>query len=245
MKGESTSLHTQPQQNIMHPTSEEVELMRSTESHQIRILLVDKQSLMRQGLKAMLKLEPDLQVVGDAESGKSALDQVAALQPDVVLMDILMPEMDGLTATELIVQQYPNVKVLILSAFDDNASITKAMWAGARGYLLKAMPSEELANAIRFVHRGYTLLGPGLFDKLPAAASDATTSSSSVPPKIKELTTREEDVLRLIGIGATNREIAKQLYITEGTVKTHVSSIFNRLKLRNRAQLAIYVHSVV
>ena len=218
--------------------------MRSTESHQIRILLVDNQSLIRQGLKAMLKLEPDLQVVGDAESGKGALEQVAALQPDVVLMDILMPEMDGLTATELIVQHYPNVKVLVLSTFDDDTSITKAMRAGARGYLLKAMPSEELANVIRFVHRGYTLLGPGMFDKL-LAASDATPSSISVPPKLTKLTTREQDVLRLIGIGATNREIAQQLYITEGTVKTHVSSIFNRLNLRNRAQLAIYVNSVV
>lgn len=233
---ESTSLHTQPKQNIMHPNSEEVELMRSTESYRIRILLVDNQSLIRQGLKAMLKLEPDLQVVGDAESGKSALEQVAALQPDVVLMDILMPEMDGLTATELIVQHYPNVKVLVLSTFDDNASIAKAMRTGARGYLLKAMPSEELANVIRFVHRGYTLLGPGLFDKLQAAAdSDAITSSSSIPPKLTKLTTREQDVLRLVGIGATNREIAQQLYITEGTVKTHVSSIFNRLNLRNRA----------
>jgi DNA-binding NarL/FixJ family response regulator len=220
--------------------------MNSDKASTIKLLLVDDQSIIRQGLKVMLDLEPDLQVVGDAENGKVALELVAALQPDIVLMDIRMPEMDGRTATKLITQNFPNVRVLVLSTFDDDTYISGAMRAGARGYLLKDMPSEELANAIRFVHRGYTQFGPGLFDRLMTAESFPAPPSQETPaPKLSELTTREQEVLQLLGIGATNREIAQQLYITEGTVKGHVTSILNRLNLRNRSQLAIYANSVL
>ncbi|MBE9035598.1 response regulator transcription factor [aff. Roholtiella sp. LEGE 12411] len=219
--------------------------MKNDESSPIRLLIVDDQSLIRQGLKAILEQEPDLHVVGDAENGKVALELVAALQPDVVLMDIRMPEMDGRTATKLIVQNFPNVKVLVLSTFDDDSYLTGAMRAGAKGYLLKDMPSRELADAIRFGHYGYTQFGPGLFDKLLATkATSATTSQDSASSKPSEITAREQEVLRLIGVGATNREIAQQLYITEGTVKTHVTSILSRLNLKNRSQLAIYANSV-
>ncbi|BAU12359.1 two component LuxR family transcriptional regulator [Leptolyngbya sp. NIES-3755] len=218
--------------------------MQSPESSRIRVLLVDDQSLIRQGLKAMLELETDLQIVGDADNGKVALELVAQLQPDVVLMDIRMPEMSGQTATKFITQNFPAVKVLILSTFDDDAYIAGAMQAGARGYLLKDMPSRELATAIRFVHQGYTQFGPGLFKKLSIAASDAQDSSETAS-NIPSLTPREQEVLQLIGRGATNREIAQQLYITEGTVKTHVTSILNRLNLRNRSQIAIYANSVL
>ncbi|BAY28249.1 LuxR family two component transcriptional regulator [Nostoc carneum NIES-2107] len=224
---------------------QEVELMKIDESAKIRLLIVDDQSLIRQGLKAMLEQERDLQVVGDAENGKVALEMVAQLQPDVVLMDIRMPEMDGRTATKLIVENYPHIKVLILSTFDDDTSLAGAMRAGAKGYLLKDMPSSELANAIRFGHYGYTQFGPGLFDKLLAKETSPTeTSESSAPAKLSELTAREQEVLQLIGVGATNREIAQKLYITEGTVKTHVTSILNRLNLKNRSQLAIYANTV-
>ncbi|MGG6266834.1 response regulator transcription factor [Leptolyngbya sp. AN03gr2] len=219
--------------------------MQSPESPRIRVLLVDDQSLIRQGLKAMLELEPDLQIVGDADNGKVALELVAHLQPDVVLMDIRMPEMSGQTATQLITQEFPTVKVLILSTFDDDAYIAGAMQAGARGYLLKDMPSRELATAIRFVHQGYTQFGPGLFNKLSIASSPEAQNRPEATPKIPDLTPREQEVLHLIGRGATNREIAQQLYITEGTVKTHVTSIFNRLNLRNRSQIAIYANSVL
>ncbi|MBE9087534.1 MULTISPECIES: response regulator transcription factor [unclassified Tolypothrix] len=219
--------------------------MKIDESAKIRLLIVDDQSLIRQGLKAMLEQERDLQVVGDAENGKVALEMVAQLQPDVVLMDIRMPEMDGRTATKLIVENYPHIKVLILSTFDDDTSLAGAMRAGAKGYLLKDMPSSELANAIRFGHYGYTQFGPGLFDKLLAKeTSPAETSESSAPAKLSELTAREQEVLQLIGVGATNREIAQKLYITEGTVKTHVTSILNRLNLKNRSQLAIYANTI-
>ena len=218
--------------------------MKSDESPVIRLLIVDDQSLIRQGLKAMLDQELDLEVVGDAENGKVALELVAALLPDVVLMDIRMPEMDGRTATKHITQNFPNIKVLILSTFDDDSYLTGAVRAGAKGYLLKDMPSKELANAIRFGYYGYTQFGPKLFDKLlstdPIADSPHQSTSAL---KSSDLTAREQEVLRLLAVGATNREIAQQLYIAEGTVKTHVTSILSRLSLKNRSQLAIYANA--
>ncbi len=212
----------------------------------IRLLLVDDQTLICQGLKAMLTLEPDLQVVGTADNGKTAIEQVAALQPDVVLMDLRMPVMDGREATRLLAQQFPGIKVLVLSTFDDDQYIAQSIRSGAKGYLLKDMPSEELAQAIRSVHRGYTQLGPGLLEKLMAVSvpESETFNSKPVPQELNHLTNRERDVLHLISQGSTNREIALQLYISEGTVKTHVTHLLNRLNLRNRAQLAIHANSI-
>ncbi len=212
----------------------------------IRLLLVDDQALICQGLAAMLELESDFQVVGTAAHGQTAIEQVAALQPDVVLMDVRMPVMDGREATRMLAQQFPEVKVLVLSTFDDDQYICDAMRAGAKGYLLKDMPSEELAQAIRLVHRGYTQLGPGLMEKLMhSVPSDGAVGPESVPQELTQLTPREREVLSLIGRGSTNREIAQQLYIAEGTVKTHVTHLFNRLNLRNRSQLVIYANSVL
>ncbi|PLZ99392.1 DNA-binding response regulator [Fischerella thermalis CCMEE 5268] len=211
----------------------------------IRLLLVDDQTLIRDGIRAMLNLEPDLEVVGTADNGESAIAQVKALQPDIVLMDVRMPVMDGRVATGIISEQFPNIKVIVLSTFDDDEYIADAMRAGAKGYLLKDMPSEELAQAIRFVHKGYTQMGPGLLEKIIAKVQVSEPVSPKLPePKLDLLTDREQDVLRLIAIGATNREIAQQLYISEGTVKTHVTHLLNRLNLKNRSQLAIYANSV-
>lgn len=210
----------------------------------IRLLLVDDQSLICQGLKAMLNLEPDLDVVGIANNGQAALDQVAALQPDVVLMDVQMPVMDGREATRLICQSFCNTSVLVLTTFDDDQYIADAMQSGAKGYLLKDMPSEELAQAIRLAHRGYTQLAPGLMKKL-MVGMPAPKLAAPHPSELPQLTRREREVLHLIGQGLTNRDIAGQLYISEGTVKTHVNHLLNRLDLRNRAQLAIYAHSKV
>ncbi|MBF2075171.1 MAG: response regulator transcription factor [Synechococcales cyanobacterium C42_A2020_086] len=213
----------------------------------IRLLLVDDQSLICQGLKAMLSLEPDLEIVGIAHNGEAALEQVALLQPDVVLMDVRMPVMDGREATRAITQQYPQVKVLVLSTFDDDQYIADAMRAGAKGYLLKDMPSEELAQAIRFVHSGYTQLAPGLMEKLLTGLAPVAAPPSSAPPmaaSVPQLSPREQEVLHLIGNGLTNRDIAQQLFISEGTVKTHVTHLLSRLNLRNRSQLAIYAHSL-
>jgi DNA-binding NarL/FixJ family response regulator len=212
----------------------------------IRVLLVEDQALIRDGIKVMLNLEPDLQVVGTADNGETAIEQATVLQPDLVLMDIQMPVMDGKAATRIIRERFPSIKVLVLTTFDDDQNIAEAMRAGAKGYLLKDMPSEELAQAIRFVHKGYTQMGPGLLEKMLAKVPASTSANQEKAPQqnLSALTNREQDVLRLIGIGATNREIAEKLYISEGTVKTHVTHLFNRLNLKNRSQLAIYANSI-
>lgn len=211
---------------------------------QIRLLLVDDQTLISQGLKTLLELEPELQVVGVADNGKEAIQQTADLRPDVVLMDVRMPVMDGRAATRAIRQQFPEVTVLVLSTFDDDQYISDSIRAGAKGYLLKDMPVDELVQAIRMAHRGYTQIAPGLMEKLMANSTESQVVSDSGVPDLTFLTPRERDVLRLIGNGSTNREIAEQLFISEGTVKTHVTHLFERLNLRNRAQLAIYANSV-
>lgn len=209
----------------------------------IRLLLVDAQSIIRDGIKVWLDLEPDLEVVGTANNGETAIKQVATLQPEVVLMDIQMPLIDGIATTRIICQRFPDVKVLILSMFDDPQHIREAIQAGAKGYLLKDMPLKELADTIRLVHRGYSPLAPGLLKKI--IVSTPVSDSVNPPPVQQELTqvtNREQEVLHLISSGATNREIAQQLQISEGTVKTHVTHLFNRLNLRNRSQLAIYAN---
>jgi RNA polymerase sigma factor (sigma-70 family) len=217
----------------------------------IRLLLVDDQSLICQGLKAMLSLETDLEVIGTADNGEMAIEQVGTLEPDVVLMDLRMPVMDGREATRLISQQFPEVKVLVLSTFDDDRYIADSIRAGAKGYLLKDMPSEELAQAIRVVHQGYTQMGPGLLEKLmsnsvprPDDVLEPDSVSQELPKELAQLTPREREVLELVALGLTNRDIAQQLYISEGTVKTHVTHLLTRLNLRNRAQLAIHAYSL-
>ncbi len=217
----------------------------------IRLLLVDDQSLICQGLKAMLSLEADLEVIGTADNGEMAIEQVGTLKPDVVLMDLRMPVMDGREATRLIAQQFPDVKVLVLSTFDDDRYIADSIRAGAKGYLLKDMPSEELAQAIRVVHQGYTQMGPGLLEKLmsnsvprPEDVLEPDSVSQELPKEFAQLTPREREVLELVALGLTNRDIAQQLYISEGTVKTHVTHLLTRLNLRNRAQLAIHAYSL-
>jgi DNA-binding NarL/FixJ family response regulator len=213
----------------------------------IRILLVDDQSLIRQGLKAMLSIEADLEVVGTAENGQIAIQKIETLKPDVVLMDVRMPIMDGREATRIISQKFPDVKVLVLSTFDDDRYIADSIRAGAKGYLLKDMPSEELAQSIRLIDRGYTQMGPGLMEKL--MTNCAVDPPSEFPakdhPDLEELTPREKEVLQLIGLGSTNRDIAEKLYISEGTVKTHVTHLFNRLRLKNRAQLAVFANMML
>lgn len=209
----------------------------------IRILLVDDQHIIRHGLKSMLESNADMQVIGEAENGQRALEQIAALQPDVVLMDIRMPVMDGVAATKAIAQNYPDIKVLVLTTFDDNDYVSQAMRLGAKGYLLKDTEPEELMMAIKSVYKGQTLLGPGLFEKalIPVAAP---TKNLEPPPQLAQLTPRELEVLRLIASGANNREIAESLYLSENTVKNYVTNILSRLNLRDRTQAALFAHSV-
>ncbi|KHG42902.1 MAG: response regulator transcription factor [Aphanizomenon flos-aquae KM1D3_PB] len=210
----------------------------------ITVLLVDDQSLIRQGLRALLELEVDIEIVGEAENGQTAINLVEKLRPNVILMDIRMPIMDGVAATKEINQHFPQCKILILTTFDDDEYVKAGLQNGAMGYLLKDTPSEELAVAIRAVDKGYSQLGPGIVKKLvtqfPATLPQAVLA---VPPNLTELTPREKEVLRLIAIGDNNREIAKKLYISEGTVKNHVTNMLNRLNLRDRTQAAILANS--
>ncbi|MDX2230877.1 MAG: response regulator transcription factor [Leptolyngbyaceae cyanobacterium bins.349] len=217
----------------------------------IKLLLVEDQEIVRRGLKTLLEIKPDLQVVGEAGNGQQAIDLVESLNaqselPDVVLMDIRMPIMDGVTATQRLCQQYPNLKILVLTTFDDTKYITEALRSGAKGYLLKDTPSEELAEIVRSIHRGYTQFGPGILEKLMATTPTITQErSAELPPGLTELTTREREVLRMIASGASNREIAQALFLSEGTVRNHISHILTRLNLRDRTQAAIVAQSVL
>lgn len=211
----------------------------------IRLLLVDDQTIIRQGLANLLEAQPDLTVVSTAENGQQAVDQVAALyatprQPDVVLMDVRMPQVDGVAATRQICDDFPGVKILVLTTFDDNEYVQQAMRYGAKGYLLKQTPVEQLAIAIRAVHQGYTHMGPGLFEKTQHPAAPADLPEALIPPELAGLSPREQEVLKLISNGLSNREIAQTLYISERTVRNHVTSILSQLQLRDRTQAALY-----
>jgi DNA-binding NarL/FixJ family response regulator len=212
----------------------------------IRVLVVDDQELVRQGLSGLLATQPDLQIVGEAATGQSAIVQVEQLQPDIVLMDIRMPEMDGVVATREICQRFAATKILVLTTFDDTEYISQAMQFGAKGYLLKDTPIDDIATAIRAVYKGYTYLGPGLYEKsLVETVPVLPIVPAPFPPQIAELSQRERQVLRLVAKGESNREIAKSLYLTEKTVKNYVSQILNRLGFRDRTQAAIFVNSVL
>ena len=215
----------------------------------IRLLIVDDQTLVRQGLKSLLDARPDMEVVGEAQNGEEALEQVAQLKPDLVLMDVRMPVMDGVVATQEICQRFPGTRILVLTTFDDDDYVGPAIRYGAIGYLLKDTPSEELAQAIRAAHKGYTQLGPGLLQKALAYVPSpdpllSDDSSSSDRTALAKLTQREREVLALIAKGSSNREIAKALCITEKTVKNHVTNILSRLNLRDRTQAAILANAL-
>lgn len=210
----------------------------------IRLLVVDDQELMRDGLSAILERQPGLEVVGTAADGAEALQLVEHLTPDVVLMDVRMPVLDGVRATAEIIRSRPGTTVVVLSTFDDDEHVLQALQAGAAGYLLKSLPARDLAEAIRLARRGVVQLAPAAAAKVIALLSTAAVRppAGEVPPEIARLTDRERDVLRLVAAGANNREIAQELNISEGTVKTHISSILGQLNLRDRTQLAVFVH---
>jgi DNA-binding NarL/FixJ family response regulator len=206
----------------------------------ISLLVVDDQALIRRGLRALFKPEVDLIVLGEAENGVAALDWLRSADPlpDVILMDVRMPTMDGVAATSAIVQAFPTVRILILTTFDDTEYVTQALQNGASGYLLKDTPAEELVQAIQLIHKGYTQLAPGLAQKLMAPAP------ADMPdvPDISQLTPREREILQLIAQGANNKEIAQSLYISEKTVKNHITSLLSQLGLRDRTQAAVWLH---
>ena len=211
----------------------------------IRIMLVDDQTIIRQGLKSLLESQSDFQIVGEAENGKSAIALVqqlygTPLQPDLILMDVRMPVMDGVAAIKKLAQEFNSISVLVLSTFDDDEYITQAMQFGAKGYLLKDTPIEEIAAAIRAAIKGYTQLGPGLFQKFLTQSDRVDVSE--LPTVLQALTPREKEVLSLIAKGASNKEIAQELYISQRTVKAHITSILSQLNLRDRTQAAIFAN---
>ena len=205
----------------------------------IRLLLVDDQTLIRQGLASLLSLEEDFEIVGHAGHGAEAVSLVESLVPDLILMDIRMPVMDGVAATRTIREKHPNVKILVLTTFDEDEYIVQAMQAGASGYLLKDAPTEQLAAAIRSVHNGFTQLGPTiapkLFSRLNSQSSNQTKEEAQ-----SMFTGRELEILLLLGQGKSNKEIAQTLYITEGTVKNHITKILSLLNVRDRTQAALW-----
>jgi DNA-binding NarL/FixJ family response regulator len=208
----------------------------------IRILLVDDHSFIRRALKISLGDESALEIVGEAENGQFAIAQVESLQPDVVLMDIQMPLMDGVEATKQICDRFPDTKVLILTVDDTEEYVSQALKYGASGYILKNTSPEELSFAIQAVYRGYMHLDLNLGRKVIARVPEISEVYTTDWDK---LTPREQQIVKLIATGANNEEIANQLYISTRTVKNHITNILSQLNLRNRTQIAILVASIL
>lgn len=205
----------------------------------VRVLVVDDQLLVRRGLVKLLELEAALEVVGEAADGEAALRLVAAARPDVVLVDARMPGMDGVELVARLGVEHPGVRALILTTFDDDEYVVGGLRAGARGYLLKDVSPEELADAVRRVAAGQIVLAGAVTDRVVAALRRPPAPAPE-PPAPAGLSARETEVLRLVGAGAANREIAARLFISEGTARNHVSSVLRKLGLRDRTQAALY-----
>jgi DNA-binding NarL/FixJ family response regulator len=205
----------------------------------IRVLVVDDQRLVREGIASLLSIQPGINVVGSAGDGREAVALAAALRPDVILMDVRMPVMDGITATQAIRSEAPTMQVIMLTTFDDEEYIRAALDAGAIGYILKDIPSDDLAQTVRMAHKGIYQLDPAAMRQITRRSPQPSPPQNDAPTH-DGLTEREREVLRLIGQGATNREIGEKLFISEGTVKNHVSNILARLGLRDRTQAAVY-----
>ncbi|MFC7480973.1 response regulator [Luedemannella flava] len=201
----------------------------------MRVLVVDDQRLIRDGIASLLGIQDGIVVVGAAADGHEAVALVEEVGPDVVLMDVRMPGMDGVAATAELHRRAPRCRVVMLTTFDDEEYVVEALRAGAVGYLLKDLPPEDLANAVRLAHAG---VAP--FDTTVARRMAAALAPPATPAAHDGLTARETEVLRMIATGSTNREIAARLFLSEGTVKNHISRILTRLGLRDRTQAAIY-----
>lgn len=225
----------------------------------VRVLVVDDQQLVRDGIASLLRMQEGIAVVGTATNGQEALEQAISLRPDVILMDVRMPVMTGVEATAQILRQVSSCSILMLTTFDDDEYVREALRAGARGYLLKDLPPQDLAHAVHAVSQGVYQLDAAVIERMlgasnwPNSAGTSEMEERMAPPQPKTkvnvapdsldaagLTNREIEVLRLIATGATNREVADYLVISEGTVKNHLSNIFSRLGLRDRTQAVMY-----
>jgi DNA-binding NarL/FixJ family response regulator len=206
----------------------------------ISVVVADDQGMVRSGLRSLLEEEADIEVVGEAADGEAAIAEVRRLRPEVTLMDIRMPELDGIEATRRIVAELSGTRVLVLTTFDLDEYVFEALRAGASGFLLKDAPAEELVAAVRVVAGGDALLAPAVTRRVVEAFT--AIPPPSPPVDVPELSPRELDVLRELARGLSNAEIAAQLYVSEATVKTHVSNILMKLRLRDRIQAVIYAY---
>lgn len=204
----------------------------------INILICDDQAIVRKGIRALLATEPDIEVIGEAKNGQEAINQTAALQPDVILMDLVMPEVDGIEAIRGITAHQPQARILVLTSFATDDKVFPAIKAGALGYLLKDSSPEDLVQAIQHVYRGEPSLHPTIARKVLHELSQPDEAEK--PPTSEPLTERELEVLRLVAQGLSNRQIANELIISEATVRTHVSNILGKLHLASRIQAALY-----
>ncbi|HET6824942.1 MAG TPA: response regulator transcription factor [Amnibacterium sp.] len=205
----------------------------------IRVLVADDQAMVRAGFAALLAAQPDLEVVGQAENGAEAVALAAATAPDVVLMDVRMPVLDGIAATRQVIAGTPGTRVVVLTTFDVDDYVLDAIRAGASGFLLKDAPPDDLVAAVRIVARGDALLAPSVTRRLIERLAVGASSPPSSPSALPELTQREREVLVEVAKGRSNQEIAAALVIAEQTVKTHVSRVLGKLGLRDRAQAVV------
>ncbi len=212
----------------------------------IRVLLVDDQSLFREALATLLSVWDDIEVVGEAGNGQEALTKAVEVRPDVVLMDLRMPVLDGVAATRRLQDIAPQSRVIVLTTFDDDEHVFDGLRAGAVGYLLKDVPSAQLVDAIRAAARGDSFLQPSVAAKVVAEFSRMARSTPTSPASalVEPLSDRELEIVRLVADGQSNREIALALFITEGTVKNHVTNILGKLGVRDRTQAALRAHEL-
>ncbi|VEP17696.1 Uncharacterized transcriptional regulatory protein YfiK [Hyella patelloides LEGE 07179] len=206
----------------------------------IRILLADDQQLFREGLVALLSLEEDLQIVGEANHGQEAIALVEQLQPDVILMDVRMPICNGVEATREIHNLYPWIQILVLTTFDEDEYVFQSLEAGALGYLLKSTPYQQVAIAIRNIQSGYSQLGPTIAPKVFAQIKPSASADNKNERDL--FNQRELAILRLLGLGKSNQEIAQELKFAEGTIKNHMTNIFCQLGVRDRTQAALWAY---
>lgn len=207
----------------------------------IRVLLADDQALFREGLETLLSVHKDIQVVGQAVNGQEAVDMALKLRPDVILMDMQMPILNGIGATRRLKQSMPDCRVIVLTTFNDNETIFDALRAGAVGYLLKDVGSAQLAESVRATARGEAILDPSVAAKVVAEFSRVSSLVGGTSSEVlsEPLSERETELLRLIALGANNKEIGEALFITEGTVKNHITHILGKLGVRDRTQAAL------
>lgn len=206
----------------------------------IKVLIVDDHQVVRQGLRTFLELQGDILVIGEAEDGGTAVEMARQLDPDVILMDLVMPRMDGIEATRQVKSLETDVKIIALTSFTEDEKVFPAIQAGASSYLLKDVSPDDLVDAIRAAHRGEARLHPDVLQKLMEQVASQGTPQRE--PHVESLTERELEVVRLVAQGRNNHEIAQELVISEKTVKTHISNILGKVHLEDRTQLAIYAY---